>query len=102
MDEKFYKITLTNGAVVSNLKVNGNNFISPIFLDSKIFEYNTSKVIIESDDGEVEVLNDVEYYQTQIPGIQHCFALVPIPKDKLLARNMQSQIDYIKMMTDIE
>ena len=29
MDDKIYKITLADGTVIDNLKLNGNNFISP-------------------------------------------------------------------------
>ena len=50
MDDKIYKITLADGTVIDNLKLNGNNFISPVEIDETIFDGNCLNVTIN--DGE--------------------------------------------------
>lgn len=44
MDDKIYKITLADGTVIDNLKLNGNNFISPVEIDETIFDGNCLNV----------------------------------------------------------
>ena len=53
MDEKNYKITLADGTELSNLTMNGNNFISEATIDPGIFQSNCSPVVIS--DGEHDV-----------------------------------------------
>ena len=48
MDDKIYKITLADGTVIDNLKLNGNNFISPVEIDETIFDGNCLNVTILS------------------------------------------------------
>ena len=46
MEEKIYKITLGDGTEISNLKLNGNNFISTEKIDESVFVDNCSPVTI--------------------------------------------------------
>ena len=46
MEEKIYKITLGNGTEISNLKLNGNNFISTEKIEESVFADNCSPVTI--------------------------------------------------------
>ena len=50
MDDKIYKITLSDGTVLDNLRLNGNNFISSSEIDESVFDGNCSIVTIN--DGE--------------------------------------------------
>lgn len=46
MDSETYAITLADGTILDNLKLNGNNFISNTAIDADIFNENCSPVII--------------------------------------------------------
>ena len=48
-----YTITLADGRAISNLELNGNNYVSEVKIDEHIFEHNLSKVKIS--DGKTEV-----------------------------------------------
>ena len=70
MEEKMYSIKLSNGTVISDLRMNGNNFISDIPIDPGIFEGNTDTVIVS--DGETEeIRHHAKFIQTTAvtPGI---------------------------------
>jgi hypothetical protein len=49
-----YSIRLNDGTVISNLELNGNNFIPESTINKTIFENNLEKVIITDDDGNEE------------------------------------------------
>ena len=40
MGDKIYKITLTDGTVINDLKLNGNNFISSTEIEESVFDGN--------------------------------------------------------------
>ena len=46
MEEKIYKIILGDGTEISNLKLNGNNFISTEKIEESVFADNCSPVTI--------------------------------------------------------
>ena len=46
MEDKIYKITLGDGTEISNLKLNGNNFISTEKIEESAFADNCSPVTI--------------------------------------------------------
>lgn len=48
MGDKIYKITLTDGTVINDLKLNGNNFISSTEIEESIFDGNLLTVTISS------------------------------------------------------
>ena len=56
MEDKTYSITLADGTVIDDLKLNGNNFISKSPITKEIFEDCCSPVVIS--DGETEVVHD--------------------------------------------
>lgn len=69
MEEKIYKITLGDGTEISNLKLNGNNFISTEKIEESVFADNCSPVTIS--DGTTETVHpNMELVQIveQIPG----------------------------------
>ena len=62
MKNATYKITLSDGTVLDDLKMNGNNFISNIEIDAAAFEGNCSEITIN--DGEKdEIYSNVELVQ---------------------------------------
>lgn len=102
MDEKIYKITLADGTVIENLKMNGNNFISLLPVTEDMFAYNCSCVTIN--DGENDVVHEnMELVQITEPetGV-YWFVLRDISAQELAQMKMQSDIEYIAMMSGVE
>ena len=101
MNEKTYKITLADGRVIDNLKLNGNNFISNKVVTSEMFDCNCSPVVI-SDGAETDTYENMELVQiTEIDG-EYWFILREISAKELRERKLESDISYIAMMTGIE
>ena len=102
MDEKIYKITLADGTVIDNLRLNGNNFISHVPVTEDMFSYNCSVVTIN--DGEKDdVRENMELVQITEPeaGV-YWFVLRDISEKELSTIKMQSDIEYIAMMAGVE
>ena len=101
MDEK-YNITLADGTELSNLALNGNNFISTAPLDESTFRDNCSPVVISN--GETSVTHEnMELVQVvqQFPG-EWWFVLRDLSQEELARMKTQSDIEYIAMMAGIE
>lgn len=102
MDSKTYTITLADGTVLDNLKLNGNNFISNTAINADIFNENCSPIIV-SDGVNSETHNYMELVQIteQEPG-KYWFVLRELSASELARIKMQSDIDYVAMMAGIE
>nr|UWG16547.1 MAG: hypothetical protein [Bacteriophage sp.] len=102
MEEKIYKITLGDGTEISNLKLNGNNFISTEKIDESVFVDNCSPVTI-SDGVSDTVHPNMELVQIveQFPG-EYWFVLRDISDEEFSRTKMQSDIAYIAMMSNVE
>ena len=102
MEEKIYKITLGDGTEISNLKLNGNNFISTEKIEESVFADNCSQVTIS--DGTTETAHpNMELVQIveQVPG-EYWFVLRDISEEEFARTKMQSDIAYIAMMSNVE
>lgn len=102
MEEKIYKITLGDGTEISNLKLNGNNFISTEKIEESVFADNCSPVTIS--DGTTETVRpNMELVQIveQVPG-EYWFVLRDISEEEFARIKMQSDIAYIAMMSNVE
>lgn len=102
MEEKIYKITLGDGTEISNLKLNGNNFISTETIEESVFADNCSPVTISG--GTTETVHpNMELVQIveQIPG-EYWFVLRDISEEEFARTKMQSDIAYIAMMSNVE
>lgn len=101
MSEKNYKVTLSDGTVIDNLKLNGNNFISNEIIDPMLFNGNCSPVVISEGINE-EIHDNMELVQiTQVNG-DYWFVLRDIAISELKQLKLQSDIEYVAMMTGIE
>ena len=101
MDEKTYKITLSDGTVINNLSLNGNNFISKTSVTKKMFTDNCSPVTIN--DGTMdEVHNNMALVQVSEVNGEYWFVLRDISLEELSRIKMQSDIEYVAMMSGIE
>ena len=103
--EKSWKITLSDGTKLENLGLNGNNFISETKITEKDFKGKLSKVVFE---GKVEEknfkqeCNNMELVQIAHYEDGYYFVLREIPQEELDKLKMQSDIEYLAMMSDID
>lgn len=101
MDEKIYKITLADGTVIENLRLNGNNYISETELTADMFLGNLDKVIVN--DGERDtVYENMTLVQIVKYDEEYWFVLRTMTKRELQDLKNRADIDYIAMMTDVE
>lgn len=101
MNENIYKITLSDGTTISDLTLNGSNFISKTPVYSSTFEDNCSTVIINDGKTEREYHN-MELVQITEQNGEWWFVLRELSKEELEKIKTQSDIEYIAMMTGIE
>lgn len=102
MDENIYKVVLSDGTEIGNLKLNGNNFISAEPIDESVFVGNCSPVTIGNGASE-EIHDHMELVQIieQIPG-EYWFVLRDISEEEIARTKMQADIEYVAMMSGIE
>lgn len=96
-----YTIILSDGIVLDNLKLNGNNYISTIPLTEDIFKNNLIPVVIITN----EVENHHEHMkliQVKQYGNEYWFVLEDVSEEEIRASKLRADIEYIAMMTDIE
>lgn len=102
--ETRYEITLTDGTVLSNLLMNGNNYVSQNKITHTVFDNNLSLVTItETNDN---TTTEITYDELELI---HCtdyedgtyFTLREIPSLTLELRNMKSDIEFLNMMNSI-
>lgn len=101
MDEKIYKITLADGSVIDNLKLNGNNYISKTPIDEAMFADNCSPVMISDGDAE-ENHSSMELVQITESAGEYWFVLRDYSAEELAQMKMQSDIEYVAMMAGVE
>ena len=101
MDDKVYSVTLADGTIIENLRLNGNNFVSDAPIDKSIFDGNCHSVMIS--DGESEVVyENMECVQVTQMGDEYWFVLRELSSAELAAAKLQSDIEYIALMCDVE
>lgn len=98
---KTYTITFSDGSRLTDLHVNGNNFVSDFEVTEQMFKGKMSH--IEIYDGEVNhEFDDVELLQIMPYDGKWYFVIREIPKEQLEKMQMQANIEYLAMMTDVE
>lgn len=98
---KTYTITLSDGTVLENLALNGNNFISQLPVDPAIFEYNCSPVIIN--DGETDDIHqNMELVQVVEYNGEYWFVLRDLSDMELTLLEIRSDIAYTAMMAGVD
>ena len=100
--EKRYTITLADGKTITDLRLNGNNYISGSELTEDDFAGNLSSVTISDGENE-ERLSNCELIQIRqfAPG-EWWFIIQEIPEDVFRMRQMQANIEYLAMMSDVD
>ena len=102
MDNKIYKITLSDGTVIDNLKMNGNNFISTLPVTEDMFLYNCSPVIINDGESDTTYTNMELVQITEPEAGVYWFILREISQKELDQMKLQSDIEYVAMMSGVE
>lgn len=103
--EKSWKITLSDGTQLENLRLNGNNFISEEKIVEDDFKGKLSKVIIEGITDGQEFKQ--EYQHMELVQIVHnkdgyYFVLRELSEEELYKIKTQADIEYLAMMADID
>lgn len=97
-----YTITLADGTKLTDLTLNGNNFISTTPITEDMFYLNTSPVIIEWEGFEsVNPNMELAHISTPVDG-QWWFILSDITDLELKFLDIQSKIEYLSMMTGVD
>lgn len=101
MEETRYTITLADGTEVSNLRLNGNNYISDTPVLEELFTDNCSPLTVSDGDTE-EVHENAELIQIAQYGDEYWIAFRDLTPAEIDSIKMHSDIEYLAMMTDVE
>lgn len=101
MDNTIYKITLSDGTVLGNLRLNGTNFISESAVTEDMFAGNCCRLVIN--DGEHDtIFENMELIHVTVVDGKYWFAFRELTTEEIANIKMQSDIEYLAMMTGIE
>lgn len=103
MDEKIYKIILTDGTVLDNLTLNGNNYVSKKEITADIFRNNCSTVRISDGENEVTYSN-MELVQLSEMENEYWFILREVSEEEIYQKAFMSGITLMagKTLSDEE
>ena len=106
MEDKIYKITLSDGTVLDNLRLNGNNFISDKSITEDMLFGKLNNIQIEDSKGNVEIHKYMELIQIMQYENEYWFILRDVPviqaKRALLKKYKYDveQVDLFGMQRD--
>lgn len=101
--EKSWKITLSDGIQLKDLKLSGNNYISKTKITEDDFKGKLSKVIIENETDKISVeLEHVELVQIVHYEDGYYFVLRQLSADEIDKIKTKADIEYLAMMTDVD
>lgn len=106
MEDKIYKITLSDGTVLDNLRLNGNNFISDKPITEDMLFGKLNNIQIEDSEGNVEIHEYMELIQIMQYENEYWFILRDVPviqaKRTLLKKYKYDveQVDLFGMQRD--
>lgn len=101
MDEKIYTITLEDGTLLEDLRLNGNNFISDKKIDASVFDGRLGRVIINDGESD-EIHTNMALVQVDKMGDEYWFVLRDVSAEEIANAKLRADLDYLAMMTDIE
>lgn len=93
------KMTLSDGTVIDNLQLNGNNFVSQAEILPDVFFGKLTTVTIE-EDGEVTTMNNCELEYVRQYGEEWWFVLREQTQEEIARASDEAQILYTALMTD--
>lgn len=86
-----YSITLSNGTQLSNLELNGNNFISPEVIEDSVFKGNLNNVVISNGDTH-ETFKDMKLVSNRVENGKSWFILCEKSKQEIYFDSLNEQI----------
>ncbi|HNX62855.1 MAG TPA: hypothetical protein PKN45_09455 [Candidatus Limiplasma sp.] len=96
-----YQIILSDGVTISNLRLNGNNFVSNTPISATVFTGKLSPVTIRKNDVP-EIHEHMELVQVTRMGSEYWFVLRDITEQELSQIKLRADVDFIAMMADVE
>ena len=96
------KITLQDGTVLENLKLNGNNFISDTIIETSIFQDNLGNVQIEDEDGNVAEYRFMKLIQNIVVDGKSWFILAEQSENDLLKAGLKATADALTFLMDMQ
>ena len=99
--EKVYSITLADGTIRDDRKLNGNNYVSQKEIKEEAFQDNLYSVTI-SDGEKEEIHTNMELVQLMEYEGAYWFILRDIPPETLDRMQLQADIAYLAMMTGVK
>ena len=103
--EKSWKITLSDGTTLEDLSLNGNVFTSSTEVTEDTFEGKLSSVTFEGTiDGvaTTQTCENMELIQITQSDDKYSFSLREKSRDEIKQEELESEIDYLSMMTDVD
>lgn len=102
MAEVTYTIKLEDGTEISDLTLNGNNYISPVKVTEETFNGKLGAVTITDSDGNSDEMKNLELVQISKVGTKYWFVLRELSANEVATAKTRCDIDYIAMMADID
>ena len=96
------KITLQDGTVLENLKLNGNNFISDTIIESSTFQDNLGNVKIEDEDGNVAEYRFMKLIQNIVVDGKSWFILAEQSENDFLKARLKATEDVLTFLMDMQ
>lgn len=96
------KITLQDGTVLENLKLNGNNFISDTIIESSTFQDNLGNVQIEDEDGNITEYRFMKLVQNIEVDGKSWFILAEQSENDLLKARLKATEDALTFLMDMQ
>ena len=96
------KITLQDGTVLANLKLNGNNFISDTIIETSIFQDNLENVQIEDEDGNITEHRFMKLVQNIEVDGKSWFILAEQSENDLLKARLKATEDALTFLMDMQ
>lgn len=102
-----WKITFSDGTILDNLKLSGNNFISKSPLEESFFHGKLNNVLIEAQDDELDMfaLSGLHKHM-RLDALRKYpdgwyFVLNDISAEELRLMMIEGNIEYIAMMAEV-
>jgi len=102
MENETFTITLSDGTQLKDIKMSGSEYVSSKKITESTFEGKLNGVTIESSEGMKEEHSNMELVTILKYEDGYYFALRDLSQDELKRMKIESDIEYIAMMSDID
>ncbi len=101
MEERIITMTLADGSVISDLTMNGSNYVSSSKLTEADFAGKLRSVTV--DDGETQkVMEHCELVQITKMGKEYWFVIRELSPSEVAMKQVRADIEYVAAMADID